>query len=126
MTICSLPRHSCRGALASIPAANTAIIVPEKLRDYVLSPTHPVGRFKAVFFAKLGYSQDAWQRLADDLRAQHLPIAATSEATPYGVKYRIVGPLTGPAGRSAMVVSVWMVRANGAAPHLVTLFPGGP
>jgi Domain of unknown function (DUF6883) len=32
-----------------------------KLRDYLLSRLHPVGRFKAPFFASLGYGADNWQ-----------------------------------------------------------------
>jgi hypothetical protein len=37
-----------------LPGGERAIIDPEKLRDYVLSRAHPVGRFKAAFFASLG------------------------------------------------------------------------
>ena len=39
-----------------LPNASGAIIEPAKLRDYLLSPAHPVGRFKAPFFVALGYS----------------------------------------------------------------------
>jgi hypothetical protein len=70
-----------------------AIIEPAKLRDYVLSPSHPVGRFKATFFAALGYSRDEWPTLADDLRTQHLAHEAEHiETTAFGAKYRIVAP----------------------------------
>ncbi len=37
-----------------IPNANKAVIDSEKLRNYILSPIHPVGRFKATFFKKFG------------------------------------------------------------------------
>jgi len=40
-----------------LPNADQAFIDPAKLRDYLLSPTHPVGRFKAPFFAAMGYTQ---------------------------------------------------------------------
>ena len=40
-----------------LPNASRATIDAAKLRDYLLSPAHPVGRFKAPFFAALGYSQ---------------------------------------------------------------------
>jgi len=36
-------------------------IDPAKIRDYLLSSTHPVGRFKAPFFAALGYTEKDWQ-----------------------------------------------------------------
>ena len=34
-----------------LPNAELAIIDPKKIRDYLLSSVHPVGRFKAHFFA---------------------------------------------------------------------------
>jgi len=45
-----------------------AIIPQEKLLDYLLSPTHPVGQFKARFFRALGYTNDNWKQLESDLR----------------------------------------------------------
>ena len=44
-----------------LPDGKRAIIDSDKLRDYVLSQGHPVGRFKAAFFASLGYEIDNWQ-----------------------------------------------------------------
>jgi hypothetical protein len=41
----------------NIPNAERAIVEAAKVRDYLLSSTHPVGRFKAPFFARLGYGQ---------------------------------------------------------------------
>lgn len=109
-----------------LPGADAAIIPAEKVRDYVLSPTHPVGRFKAAFFDQLGYRQPDWQRLEADLRTQHVPLdVERTEPTAYGVKYTVRGPLTGPSGRTADVVAVWIVRSGEHAPRLVTLFPGG-
>lgn len=49
------------------------VIDPVKLRDYLLSRTHPVGRFKAASFLSLGYSADNWARLEADLRANTFP-----------------------------------------------------
>lgn len=64
-------------------------IAPAKIRDYLLSTSHPVGRFKEPFFASLGYAVAHWQRLERDL----LVIAASGEAEPgresqYGQKMR--------------------------------------
>jgi hypothetical protein len=36
-----------------LPHAERAIVDPAKLHGYVLSASHPVGRFKARFFAAL-------------------------------------------------------------------------
>jgi hypothetical protein len=107
-----------------IPNADRAVIEPAKLRDYLLSSTHPVGRFKAAFFLTLGYSAAAWTRLKDDLRSQHLSHDAIAVAsTPYGQKYVIRATLVGPAGRSARVSSVWVVRAGEDFPRFVTAYP---
>jgi hypothetical protein len=81
-----------------IPSADRAVIDPLKLHGYLLSQSHPVGRFKAGFFVALGYSENEWQRLETDLRAQHLNRdAMTGEANPYGRKYEIRAPIMGPA-----------------------------
>jgi len=53
-----------------IPNADRAVIDPAKLRAYLLSRSHPVGRFKAAFFLGLGYSAQDWRRLEADLRSQ--------------------------------------------------------
>ena len=50
------------------PDWEKAEIDPAMIRVYLLSPTHPVGRFKAPFFAALGYTQKEWHALQADLR----------------------------------------------------------
>ncbi len=40
--------------------------------DYLLSATHTIGRFKARFFAALGFSSLRWAELAEAFRLQHL------------------------------------------------------
>jgi hypothetical protein len=52
-----------------LPNPDKAIILREKVEDYLLSSVHSVGRHKAVFFKALGYRQDEWEVLADNLRA---------------------------------------------------------
>ena len=94
-----------------LPASQRLLIEPAKVRDYLLSREHPVGRFKAVFFENLGYSADAWQRLEADLRILAVAGEATLGAqTKYGQKYEARGTLTGPSGRPVSVVTVWIVR----------------
>ena len=109
-----------------IPNADRAIIEATKLRDYLLSPSHAVGRFKAPFFAALGYSQEQWPLLEADMRSQLLPADARSAvASPYGQKFEIRATLIGPSGRSAEVVSIWIILAGEDTPRLVTAYPGG-
>lgn len=107
-----------------LPAAERAFIAPAKIRDYLLSTSHPVGRFKAPFFASLGYTSANWRRLEQDL----LTVAVSGDAelgkkSPYGQKYEIRGILTGPSGRSAGVLTVWIILFGGDMPQFVTAFP---
>jgi len=100
------------------------IIPPEKLRDYLLSPSHPDGRAKAVYLARLGYSPENWARLEADLREQHLSHEAIpARPSPYGRKYEILGPVTGPNGMTAWIRSIWIVRTEEDRARLVTLVP---
>ena len=109
-----------------LPQADEAIISAEKLRNYLLSGEHPVGRFKAVFFRSLGYSANDWPALEADLRAQHLPLDATEgEPSRYGRRFTIRGPLTGPSGRTVGLVTVWVIRMGEEVPCFVTAYPGG-
>lgn len=108
-----------------LPNAHRATIAPAKVKDYLLSPAHPVGRFKAAVFAALGYTQDHWQVLERDLllMARTNP-AFAGEPSPYGQKYEVGGILEGPSGRRARFVAVWLIRSGEDVPRLVTVFPG--
>jgi hypothetical protein len=103
--------------------AQDAIIPAAKLTDYLLSPTHPDGRAKAVFLGQLGYSRDDWQRLETDLRDQLALDAKPGRASPYGRKYEILGLLTGPNGTGAWIRTIWIVLTDESLPQLVTLIP---
>ena len=94
------------------------------MRDYLLSPEHPIGRAKARFFAGLGYRRERWQELQTGLVAQ----AREGEAepagrTPFGQKYLVRGILQGPAGRGAAIQTVWIVPSD-EVPRLITAYPG--
>ena len=102
-----------------------AVVEPSKVRDYLLSPSHPVGRFKAVVFLALGYTQDNWGKLKDDL----LAIAQTGDAVPaepstYGQKYEVSGKLTGPNGQVRYFKTLWLVESGKSVPRFLTAYPG--
>jgi hypothetical protein len=109
-----------------IPNAENAIVPPEKLRDYLLSPTHPIGRYKARFFATLGYTEANWRHLEADLRAQHLSLEPESMSeNAYGRKFLIRGAMSGPSSTRSQLVSVWIIRHGEDAPRFVTAYRGG-
>jgi hypothetical protein len=110
-----------------LPNAEQAIVSPEKVRDYLLSSDHRIDRSEARFFGALGFTQDAWPRLRDALLA--LALEGTAEpggTTIFGQKYTVRGIVQGPAGRSAMVVSAWIVLLGDDVPRFVTAYPVEP
>ena len=108
-----------------MPNADRSVVEPAKVRDYLLSASHPVGRFKATFFRSIGYDADGWEVLSDDLLAiARSAEAAPAESSPFGQKFEVRATLTSPLGRTASVVTVWIVRATEDFPRFVTAFPG--
>ena len=108
-----------------LPNAELAVVEPAKVRDYLLSASHPVGRFKAAVFFALGYAADDWQVLQNDI----LSLARTGEGRPgqasqYGQKFEVSGILRGPSGRQATFTTVWLVQAGSGVPRFITAFPG--
>lgn len=116
-------RSATYHARMRLPAAEHVIIDPRKLRDYLLSSTHPVGRFKAAFFKSLGYGAEDWGRLGSDLRRLAAREVHSTETTGHGRKYELRGELTGPNGRSEGIVSVWIVLNEETVPRFVTAYP---
>ena len=109
----------------TLPGATRAVIDPAKLTDYLLSSAHPVGRFKAAYFARLGYFTEDWRLL----EAVLLDVAASGtvqlvEETSFGSKYRVHGRIETPIGGVVAVVTVWIVLSGEDYPRFVTAFPG--
>ena len=89
-----------------MPNAHLAEIDPMKLHGYLLSASHPVGRFKARFSTALGYTADDWQVLEADLRIQLLgqdakPGPSVSTGQTYTIQAILIGPNASPLTCSA-------------------------
>lgn len=109
-----------------LPNHEHAIVDSAKLRDYILSLSHPIGEFKARFFKKAGYNQNTWRALEKDIREQHLTKEAKKgPPSPFGQKYEITAPLKGPNNVVISVTSVWIILKGEDVPRLITLTPGG-
>ena len=108
-----------------LPNADKAIIPLQKLRDYVLSTSHPVGKFKAAFFQNLGYTSDNWQQLEADIRSIiKSNDAAIGEKTEYGLKYEVRGIITGSNHQFAEIVTAWIILNGEYNPRFITTYPG--
>jgi hypothetical protein len=107
-----------------LPGVEVAVVADAKVRDYLLSQGHPVGQFKARFFAALGYDAAHWSILADGLLKHARDNDVESmQATEYGTKYLVRGELRGPNGKSAGICVAWMVLSGENVPRLVTAYP---
>lgn len=106
-----------------LPNIELASVDEPKIRDYLLSPEHPIGRFKAAFFRSLGYTRDEWELLRSHLLTLASRGAAVAKpADVYGQKYEVSGILEGPS-RSADITTVWIIRAGEDHPRFVTAYP---
>jgi hypothetical protein len=114
----------CHDELMKLPAGDRALIDPSKVRDYLLSPSHPVGRFKAALFDAIEFKQVEWRALVAELaRLATDAEAVQTEATAYGQKYEVRGMISSPSGRRAMILSAWIVRSGETIPRFVTAHP---
>ena len=110
-----------------LPGAERAYVDPAKVRDYLLSPVHPQGRFKADFFRGLGYTRARWPRLQQDFKDGATSDGATPAAlTVFGQFFELRVMLRGPSGRAALLVTIWIIRREEDFPRFVTAYPGAP
>ena len=106
-----------------LPDADHIVVDERKVREYLLSRSHPIGRFKAAVFARVGFRAQNWREFVSAVRV----LAVQGDAVPgepneYGVKYMVSGIIMGPAGKLE-VTSVWLIPTEGGAPRLVTVYP---
>ena len=107
-----------------LPGIEEAIVEPAKIRDYLLSVSHPVGCFKATVFFSLGYTSEDWARLRDDLlMVAREGYACLGQQSEYGQKYEVSGILKGPNSRVQTITTVWLLPSSQTQPKFITAFP---
>lgn len=102
----------------------TIIVPPEKLREYLLSETHPVGKSKAKFFRSLGFNETNIEDFIEGL----LSIARSDKvdkvmSTKYGVKYIIDGIIHTPIGSIVKIRTIWIVEKGLGYKRFITAYP---
>jgi hypothetical protein len=108
----------------TLPGADRAVVEAVKVRGYLLSLQHPIGRAKARFFQALGFTEADWPKLQEALRnLARNGEAEPAEANAFGQKYVVRGILEGPR-RGTAIVTVWIVLQGEAIPRFVTAYPG--
>lgn len=94
---------------------------------YLMNPVHPDNRGKAGTFFDLGFRPaNPWQ-LADVLRSHGRDHDyAERKVTPFGIRYDVVAPLTGPNGTTKTIRSGWVMKDGTDAPQFQTAFEPKP
>jgi len=106
-----------------LPHPEKAVVPRDKIEAYLLSPVHTVGRHKAAFFTALGYTQSDWQRLKGDIETSAARDVERVAETDYGIKYEIRATIAGPNGRTAGIVTAWIVLNGEDFPRFITAYP---
>ncbi|QLE64003.1 minor capsid protein [Furfurilactobacillus rossiae] len=108
-----------------LPGASDAIIPEAKLTKYALDPTNTHGGAdKArVFKSALGYTQDNYQDLIDQIHAGQTKYHAVSKGDAgYGMQYQVDMPITGPNGAIKNVRTAWIKDKQSGQTRLVSLY----
>jgi len=107
-----------------LPNADRALVDERKVREYLLSKSHPIGRFKAAFLARAGFEAENWEELILALLdlARHGE-AVLGDANEYGQKYLVSGTLNSPGRVGLEITTVWILPKSDVQPRLVTVFP---
>jgi len=106
-----------------LTSLKSCVVELEKLRDYLLDPSHVDGRHKARYFSAFGYSQSNAVAFADALanHARDNDVVRRS-ASRWGHKYAIECHVETPDRRNPCIVTIWIDIGNGQA-RLVTSYP---
>jgi hypothetical protein len=107
-----------------LPNRDNAYVPVPKLKGYLLSETHAVGRSKTKFLRAFGFDDSNIELLERGL----LSIAQTQEvsdvtSSPHGTKYTIDGSLKTPSGKTIKLRTVWIIDKDHEQPRFVTAIP---
>ena len=115
----------------ALPNYENADIPREKLEGYALNPMHRAARQSGshgkhhafVFKSVLDFDQSNWELLEQQIR-EGLPYheAILKKDFEYGKLFEVVMSITGPNGRTADVLTAWIIRTGTGYPFLVTTY----
>lgn len=109
-----------------LPDRKNAIIRREKLTDYLLSLTKPVGKYKAVFFRGIGFDDMnvnmLEQGLYEIVQKNNVKSKRSSDDMS-GINYKVTGLLRAPDSKTYLVETIWYIKTGTKNPSFVTANP---
>ena len=107
-----------------LPNADKAVISMEKLVNYVLNTEHPIGKHKAYLFKEvLGYSVGTARNLAVKIMDEIYNFPAIFKGSDrFGNKYEIIMNIEGINGRTAPVITAWIIDSGSDVPRLTSAY----
>lgn len=110
-------------AINVIPNFENRVIDDRKLYAYALNESHIFNEGKAVGFNSiLGYNQDNWEELKINLEKNLANSHANKrKKDQHGERYEVITAMTGPSGKTANVLTGWVIGKEGI-PKLTTLY----
>lgn len=107
-----------------LPNNNSSFIEEDKITKYLLNLTHEIGKYKADFFYRFGFSLDNIEEFKEALKKHSVEreINNTRE-NQYGVLYELRCEIITPDQRNPCIVTVWLIENESDAPKLITSYP---
>ncbi len=107
-----------------LPNYEKAVINPQKFTDYILSNSHPIGKYKAAYFKSIGFIKENYHLLINEIskliKENNIDSKTENE---FGKKYVISGIISAPNKKKLKVTTVWFIENNNSIPYFVTVYP---
>jgi len=102
----------------------SAFVEQSKLKDYLLSEDHIVGRTKAKFFRQYGYNESNIEVFEEALlKIARIEIVRKEIISLHGRKYIIDGVLKTPVNKDVIIRTVWIIDEGKDIARFVTAYP---
>jgi len=107
-----------------IPNNNLSFVADNKIRNYLLSDIHEIGKHKADFFKRFGFDLSDVETFKVSLIQHSIDrdIEKTKDLD-FGIKYELKCEIKTPDERNPCIVTVWIVENGQEEPKLVTAYP---
>jgi len=104
-----------------LPNAENAVIPIEKFTEYALNPEKDENKAIA-FELALGYNIDNAHKLIEQIREKLLKFPAKEKGNiGYGNRYEIIMDIKGENGKTAKVLTGWIIDVSNGSPRLTTI-----